>query len=137
MMKIIEVKPGADHVSRWLDPDVLSLHRFSPRSRIWRPPTDVFETETSVVVRVEIAGMREAEFSILLEGHRMSIQGKRQDDNIERRSYHQMEIHFGEFCSQLELPWPVETEDVEAEYQDGFLWVRLSKANPRQIKVKE
>ncbi len=136
-MKIIEVKPNAKHVSRWLDPDGLALHRLSARSRIWRPPTDVFETETSIVVRVEIAGMREAEFSIFLEDQRVTIQGKRDEGKTERRAYHQMEIHFGEFSSQLQLPWPIESEDVEAEYYDGFLWVRFPKASPRQIKVKE
>jgi len=36
------------------------------RTRIWRPPTDVYETDTSVVVKVEIAGMREEDFDISL-----------------------------------------------------------------------
>jgi hypothetical protein len=34
------------------------------RSPYWRPPTDVIETEEYVLVRVEIAGMREEDFVI-------------------------------------------------------------------------
>ena len=32
--------------------------------RLWRPPTDVFETEKEMVVLLEMAGMRQKDFSI-------------------------------------------------------------------------
>mgnify|MGYP006305570701 CR=1 FL=1 len=135
-MKEIEVKSDAT-VSNWFDSEVSSLHyRVSTRSRVWRPPTDLYETEENIVVRVEIAGMRESDFSISLEDNLVVIQGKRHD-RTDRQTYHQMEIRFGEFYSQLELPWPINPEGIKAEYQDGFLWVRLPKAHPRQIKIRK
>lgn len=137
-MNEVEVKSEATNLSHWLDREGNPLPcRVSSRSRAWRPPTDVYETEEDIIVRVEIAGMQEAEFSVLLEDTQVSIQGKRQDDNSERRAYHQMEIRFGEFCSQLELSWPIDSKNVEADYQDGFLWVRLPKARSHQIRIRE
>ncbi|MBN1146914.1 MAG: Hsp20/alpha crystallin family protein [Anaerolineales bacterium] len=104
------------------------------RTPAWRPPTDVYEFEETLVVRVEIAGMREEDFSIQLNGRLLSIRGARQDV-AERRAYHQMEIRFGEFSIDLELPFDVESEQVQATYSNGFLRVQLPKARPRHIPI--
>ena len=102
----------------------------------WRPPTDVYETEDAIMVRMEIAGMKESDFGIELNGQHLSIRGVRPDAN-ERRSYHQMEIRFGEFYVEFNLPFPVHNDLVEATYQDGFLRLTLPKAFPRQIHIEE
>jgi HSP20 family protein len=110
--------------------------QLSMRSHIWHPLTDVYETDDSVVVRVEIAGMQEDGFSLELNGRSLSIRGFRQDIQ-ERRAYHQMEIRSGEFEIDLELPLPIEAERVEAVYSNGFLRVVLPKAHPHQILISE
>jgi HSP20 family protein len=110
--------------------------RLNLRTPAWRPPCDVFETEANIVVRVEIAGMRDGEFVIELNGRLLSIRGVRQD-HAARRAFHQMEICFGEFNLDLELPAPVEPDQVQAVYSDGFLRVTLPKAHPRQIPITE
>lgn len=110
--------------------------RLLHRPRLWRPPTDVFETDDLLIVRVEIAGMRESDFTISLEDRRLVVGGTRPDQS-ERRAYHQMEIPFGEFSTEIELSTPVVAERVEAVYQDGFLKIVLPKAKPRQIVIGE
>ena len=102
------------------------------RPHIWRPLTDVLETEQSLIVRVEIAGMKEDDFSIELNGRVLSIYGIRQDTE-DRRAYHQMEIRFGEFRIEMELPHPVDATRVEAVYSNGFLRVDLPKAKPHHV----
>jgi HSP20 family protein len=110
--------------------------RLSIRTPAWRPPTDLYETEDAIIVRVEVAGMTEEGFTIELDGRSLLIRGAR-PDIPERRAYHQMEIHFGEFICELELPVSVAAERVEAVYQNGFLRVYLPKSLPRQIPVEE
>jgi HSP20 family protein len=110
--------------------------RMSVRSPSWRPPADMYELENTVLVRVEIAGMRENDFSIQLNGRILSIRGSRQDIT-ERRAYHQMEIRFGEFSIDLELPFHIETDQIQAMYSNGFLKIILPKALPRHISVSE
>ncbi len=110
--------------------------RISSHPHTWRPPTDVYERDDSVAVRVEIAGMNESDFSISLDQNILAIRGVRADLN-ERRAYYQMEINFGEFLTAIEIPVPVDIEHVQAEYQNGFLWVFLPKAQPKVIKIKE
>ncbi len=104
------------------------------RPHVWRPPTDVYETEDAVVVRVEVAGMQDADFSIILDGRYLSIRGVR-PDAPERRAYHQMEIPFGEFSSEVELPVPVLVNEITAVYTNGFLRVALPKARPHKIEI--
>lgn len=97
------------------------------RAGIWSPPTDVYDTESDYVVRVEIAGMKEDDFEITVENNFISITGNR-PDIPERRAYQQMEIRFGKFESIIGLPGPVELDSARAEYRDGFLTITLPKA---------
>jgi HSP20 family protein len=93
----------------------------------WKPPFDLFEKERAYQVRVEIAGMRQQEISIAIDGDLLVITGVR-GDTPERRAFHQMEIRFGEFSVALILPGPVDEDSVSASYEDGFLLVSLPKA---------
>ena len=106
------------------------------RAHIWRPPTDVYETEDTVVVRVEIAGLRDEDFTISIAGRSLTIRGMRQDI-AERRAYHQMEIFFGEFLSEVELPCGVIAENATAEYDTGFLRLWLPKEQPLKISINK
>ena len=104
-------------------------------SYAWTPPTDVYETEASFIIRVEVAGMRESDFTISVEDNFLVIGGVRAE-SAERRAYHQMEIRFGEFSAAVELPLGVDVSKAEAEYEDGFLSVILPKLKPALINIK-
>jgi HSP20 family protein len=119
---------------QFLGPDAV-YRRGVGRSHVWRPPTDVFETDNALIVRVEVAGMDEDAFSILLEGRLLTIRGTR-SEQPERRAYHQMEIRFGEFSTEVELPHPVIADQAEATYSNGFLCMVLPKAQPQHIQVE-
>ena len=127
--------------------------------RSWRPPTDVYETDDSVVVKVEIAGMEEGDavftskFTISLSGRNLTISGVRRDPLTEAlrqaqegpqdtaqalaMSYQQMEIRYGEFETEVYLPWAIIEEEIEATYEDGFLRVVLPKAKAQKLPVVE
>lgn len=104
-------------------------------STVWSPPTDVYETDSDVVVRVEVAGMRDQDFEVALQDDTLFVNGIR-PDVPERRAYHQMEIRFGKFGSAVGLPGSVNADAARAEYRDGFLTVVLPKSKPSQVKVK-
>jgi len=132
-MIIVNLKPNPLRTTSFIPDDSTYLisgivnWRLTVQPNVWRPPTDVFETQDNFVVRVEIAGMKESDFSITLDKQILSISGIR-PDLPERKAFYQMEIHFGEFGSEIEIPGPVDPDRVEAVYQDGFLRVNLPKA---------
>jgi HSP20 family protein len=113
-----------------------SRWRIISRPYAWRPPTDVYEIDNAIIIRVEIAGMRETDFAISLIGRNLRIRGIRQDTS-EKRAYHQMEIPFGEFSTEFELPYLVDSNEVGAIYRDGFLLITLPILQPKHINVEE
>lgn len=110
--------------------------RMTVRPHVWRPPTDVIEMEDVFLIRVEIAGMTDGDFSVTVENNLLIISGTRPDTQ-ERKAFHQMEIHYGEFQTEIEIPATIDLEKIEAEYKDGFLRVKLPKAQPRKVIVGE
>ncbi len=101
----------------------------------WQPPTDVFELEDRLIVMVEIAGMRDGEFSVSLQDRRLMISGTRRRASYERVAFHQMEVRYGEFRTELSLPWSVNRDEVSALYRDGFLRIDLPRALNQQIHI--
>ena len=110
--------------------------RFQVNSNVWSPPTDMYETDDKYVVRVEIAGADEEDFTVNVEDHILVISGVR-SEIPERRAYHQMEIRFGKFLTAVGLPGLVDYEKSRAEYENGILTVTLPKVQPSRIEIKD
>jgi HSP20 family protein len=109
--------------------------RWGISEAVWRPPTDVYETDDSVVVVVEIAGLSEGDYAVTLSGRMLLISGERHDP-AEKLAYQQMEIRHGRFRTQVHLPWALEPQGQRASYANGFLKVVLSKAQVRRVPVR-
>jgi HSP20 family molecular chaperone IbpA len=99
----------------------------SGRSRIWQPPTDVYETDTNITVKIEVAGVSEDGFVVRLQGRVLAVSGRR-DNPGGKLAYQQMEISYGVFHSQVHLPCDVDGDGASADYDNGFLYIRLPKA---------
>ncbi len=105
---------------------------FSPLLRMaarpWRPPLEVYEDERGLVVRAELAGLREDEIDVIVNDSTLQISGvRRPREEGQRRTYHEMGIAYGPFEAEVLLPFPVDLDAVEAIYERGFLEVRLPR----------
>ena len=109
---------------------------FAPR--VWEPAVDVYETKNEVVVTVELAGVRQEEIEVMVEGSTLVVRGARKETATQsRRSYHRMEIHRGFFERDILLPKPVDPEQTKAFYEDGLLKIVLPKAQREQtLQIK-
>ena len=114
--------------------EVLHTISWHVRSTTWRPPTDLYETVESCVIKVEVAGMRDEDFEVAFENNVLIIRGHRPDLN-EKRAYHQMEIRSGWFEIAVEVPVIVDIEKAIAEYKDGFLVINLPKITSKQDRA--
>ncbi|RMF46363.1 MAG: Hsp20/alpha crystallin family protein [Anaerolineae bacterium] len=119
-------------------PILFSTEPYEERRRaqahLWRPPTDVYHTADTLFIRLEIAGMQAADFTITVQRNVLTVHGVRPAPQ-ERCAYHQMEIRYGEFLSEVELPVAVVVAEAQAEYRDGFLTISLPRMKPRQIHI--
>ena len=88
----------------------------------WVPNTDVYATDSGLVVKVELAGMRSEHLEITVEGNRLRISGTRPDGcRASKCSFLVMEINYGPFESVLELPPGYDLSQAKAAYLNGFL----------------
>lgn len=140
-MIIVKLRPNDDRRDDRVGSHPLSSvgfvdWRITMRPHLWRPSTDLIELEDRYIIRVEVAGMKESDFQISMDQNTLTIRGTRVDSG-ERKAFHQMEIHFGEFITQVEIPSNIEREKAEAEYIDGFLRIIMPKAQPKQIRISK
>ena len=105
-------------------------------TRNWRPPTDVYESDEFIIVKVEVAGMSQENFEITFYKNVLCISGCRSDENSSIKSFHQLEIGFGEFQTSIEINIPVQVDEADAEYNNGFLIIRLPKSHPKTIHIQ-
>ena len=106
------------------------------RGDSWQPDVDIFETETALVVRAEIAGVRSQDLNVKVEGQILRISGVRPTpDASQVRCLHQMEIASGPFERRLRMPIPFDRNGVSAHVADGFLIVTLPKREMGRRRV--
>lgn len=122
------------------DPFAELFAEFGDRLRgdSWQPDVDVFETETAIVVRAEIAGVRSQDLKVRVDGLVLRIGGVRPaPEGSEVKRLHQMEIASGPFERRVRIPIAFEQDRVTAHVTDGFLTVTLPKreTDPRAVQV--
>src|SRR5438552_11677152 len=103
------------------------------RSTTWRPLADICESADGMIVKVELAGMKEEEIDVTLYDNALVISGERRDEHDETHTdlcYHEAQIRYGLFRIEVFIPVPVERDSVTARYENGFLWVTLPGVLP-------
>ena len=96
--------------------------REAPAKASWVPNTDVYATDSGLVIKVELAGMRSDNLEITVEGNQLRISGTRPDGcRAPKCSFLVMEINYGPFESVLELPPGYDLSQAKAAYLNGFL----------------
>jgi len=95
----------------------------------WTPNTDIYVTETGLVIKAELAGMKSESLEITVEGQRLRINGVRPDCcRAPRCSFLVMEISYGPFETVLDLPPGYDLSRARAIYVNGFLRVDVPTA---------
>jgi len=89
------------------------------------------------VVKIEIAGLSPEDFTISLAHRVLTVRGVRRDP-ASKLAYQRLEINYGQFQTEVHLPWPInDSAEIEATYEQGFLTILLPKAQARRVPVTE
>src|SRR5579863_9575984 len=103
------------------------------------PPVDIYEDEHGITLKLEVPGIDQKDLDIKVENNVLSVTGERKLEKEEKEeNFHRVERRYGSFTRSFTLPNTVNTEDVQADYDNGVLKIRLAKraeAKPKQIKV--
>ncbi|HEX7568971.1 MAG TPA: Hsp20/alpha crystallin family protein [Verrucomicrobiae bacterium] len=107
-----------------------------PATGRWTPNTDIYVTETGLVIKAELAGMKSDSLEITVEGQRLRINGVRPDCcRAPKCSFLVMEISYGPFETVLDLPAGYDLSQAKAVYVNGFLRVDVPPAHQPATKT--
>ena len=121
-----------------LSPVLTEFHsRFNGACTVWRPPTDLIETDDRYLVSVEVAGLHQEELSITYHREYLVISGTREGILAKNGAFHQMEINRGDFATEIRLHAPVDLDATKAVYARGLLTVTLPKIKKTPIPVRQ
>jgi HSP20 family protein len=107
--------------------------------RPWAPRADIFETEESVTIQLDVPGMASDQIDVQCEKGMLSIKGERPfRGDAQERKYFRIENVYGPFERYFEIPNTLDVTNVEAKYQDGVLTLRFPKmeeVKPKKISI--
>jgi HSP20 family protein len=93
----------------------------------WRPPADVCESESTIVVTVDLAGIDQDELDVVLFEDALIVEGWRWLATDPGVVYHVAKIRQGPFRLELELPGSIDQGRVDARYDQGLLRITFLK----------
>ena len=109
-------------------------------NRAWLPAVNIRENDDAFLIEAELPGMTKDDIDITLENNLLKLSGERrfEKDNSENGNYHRIERSYGSFLRTFSLPSQVDSEKVEARFENGVLTVAVPKtteAKPRKISI--
>jgi HSP20 family protein len=104
------------------------------------PETDVVESEREIRVVTEMPGLKRENIEIDVENNVLTIRGEKREARTEGEAgkYHRAERRYGTFARSFVLPRDVDSDAIQASFEDGVLTVTVpksEKARRRRIQI--
>jgi len=103
-------------------------------------PIDMYHTDNEVVVKAALPGVKPEEVDITITANTLTIKGENKvEKEIKREDYLYQEHRYGTFGRSVALPSGLDSDKVEASFENGILTLTIPKSEqvkPKQIKVK-
>ena len=116
-----------------------AMFRMNPLSTLshhaWRPQTDIYETDTEIIITCELAGVRLEDIHVETDRRALKVYGQRRESRRQSDgSYLLAEIPSGYFERLFPLPSPIDLDAVKASYDDGLLQINVQKLSPNHTR---
>ena len=102
------------------------------------PAVNIFQQEDNTVVVAELPGMKREDIKVEVKDEMLRIFGERKMSYDENSKAHRIERRGIKFDRKIKLPIRVESDGVQAEYENGMLQITLPQAEsekPKQVLV--
>jgi len=130
-----------DQINRMFDDTFSRMDHKREENSIgsWRPLVDIYETEDSIIIEAELAGMAKEDVDVEINDNVLSIKGERKIDTEKAEdNYYRRERLTGKFLRAFSLPMDVDIEKISAKFKDGILMLEVPKPDekkPKKINV--
>ncbi|MHC4452373.1 MAG: Hsp20/alpha crystallin family protein [Planctomycetota bacterium] len=115
--------------------DMLETWPFGERQALsvadWTPSCNVSESPEEYRVEAELPGVKQENVERNVEHRVLTLRGERREEKEEKgKKYHRTESSYGSFMRSFTLPDDADEANVDAEYKDGLLTVRIPRTTP-------
>lgn len=105
------------------------------------PSVDIEETDTAVVVRAELPGVKKENLDIEVTPEALTLKAETGEEKEERgKRYYRKERSWGMFQRTIPMPVEIKADQAKASLKDGLLEVTLPKVAPEKkeevVKIK-
>jgi HSP20 family protein len=128
-------------MDRLFDEALTGTFSLSREGRSWSSPAiDMYQTDNEVVVKASLPGIKADEVQINIRSDVLTIKGEtKQEEEKKDRSWHIREHRWGAFERSVRLPTGVNSDQAQADFENGILTITLPKSErvkPKTITVK-
>jgi HSP20 family protein len=101
------------------------------------PSVDMRETENEVIVKADIPGVEPEDLEVYYTDNALIIRGEmRREEERDERGVHRAERRYGRFERALPLPAEVNRDQIQANFRNGVLEIRLPKTEEGRQRMR-
>lgn len=101
------------------------------------PAVNISENDKEFVVELAAPGMKKSDFIVNIERNVLSISAEKKNEvNEEGKNFTRKEFSFQSFQRSFTLPESADQENIEANYIDGVIKIKLNKKKESISKSK-
>jgi HSP20 family protein len=105
-------------------------------SQRFAPLAELQETPEAIHLKVELPGIEAKDLDVQVMAESVSISGERKSETrTEENGVVRSEFRYGKFERIIPLPTRVHNDQVEADYKDGILSLKLPKVEAEKNKI--
>ncbi len=99
------------------------------------PPINIYQQNDTIVLTAEVPGVQPGDLDLTVLNDCVTLTGRRAEtDTPQDRRFYRRERPAGVFNRTVTLPETVDPDSVKAEYRNGVLAVRMSKAETAKVR---
>lgn len=104
--------------------------------RAWSPAVELKGTDTEVILRAELPGIKPEDLDVQVTPDTVAIAGEyKTESQSEDHNVFRSEFRYGSFRRVIPLPSAIQNDQVKAEFKDGILTLTMPKVEAEQPKV--
>ncbi|MFA6597357.1 MAG: Hsp20/alpha crystallin family protein [Ignavibacteriaceae bacterium] len=138
-MTLIKFEPVRDlellntNIRRFFDDFPTISKEFSP---VYQPKIDIYEDDKKIYFEAEVPGMSKKDLNISVHENVLTITGEKkksvESGEEKGKNFFRSERVYGSFTRSFTLPDEVNTEKIEAKFNDGILKIEIEKSVPKK-----
>jgi HSP20 family protein len=105
----------------------------------FNPKIDISDDEKNIYVEAEIPGVKKDNIKISLQDNILTISGEKKSETEEKKNdknFYRSERVYGSFTRSFTLPEEINSDSIEAKFDDGVLKIKIGKTIPEPVKER-